>query len=145
MTYRRHELPFNSKDGAKLLPPFQKRGMVERPVTRPNQGDERALHRRPPLWATTPTHPHTRYSTSRIGPRLQSIHARHSSNNKRRVTCAVVATRLKTLAFLLSQSVRMTSMTKELVIYLSAFVKRPITKGHHSPFSAWPECTMGGS
>jgi hypothetical protein len=73
--------------------------MAERPFTRPKQGDERAHHRRPPLLATVPMHPRTWASTSRIGPCPQSIHARHSSSNKQRVTCAVVATRLKTLAF----------------------------------------------
>jgi hypothetical protein len=36
-------------------------------------------------------------------------------------------------------------MIKEFAVFLSAFVKRPIAKGHHSPISACPEVTMGGS
>jgi hypothetical protein len=64
--------------------------------------------------------PNRDYSISGNVPRLHCIHARHSSSNKQRVTCAVVALRSKTLAFLSSHSVCITNMMKEFSAFLTS-------------------------
>jgi hypothetical protein len=83
------------------------------------RGGTSTNHRRPPLWATAHHPPNTDYSIFGIVPRLHCIQARQSSSNMRRVTCAVLALRWKTLAFLSSHNVRMTRLMKEFAAFLS--------------------------